>query len=499
MTCSRPMSPVSLPISIQVSILLVALGTPLGALAGGTPGRDYVADEVLVQFRDGASVLGIDQVLAARPGHARVTGRLSRLRLRPGETPEQVAAELAALPEVEFAEPNYLRSLQLLPNDPDFDEQWALRNTGQLVSSGDDDLGALSGTADIDAPGAWDLTTGDRSVVVAVIDTGIDLTHPEFVDNLWTGPNGEIGWDFIEKDGTPQNTHEPGHGIAVAGVIGARGDNGVGITGTAWEVSLMPLRVFRDDGVAPVGDIVAAIDFARANGAQVINASFGRKPGQDGETSFSQIEREAIRAAGDAGILFVAAACNHGADNDETGPDGPCYPASYDLPNIIAVAASDNTDDMLDTSSYGAVSVDLAAPGLGILSLGVRGPGARGTPVALYSGTSIAAAFVSGTAALLLARNPGLTPAEVKAAILDNVDELRHRGERVATGGRLNAAAAVAAVPVGAPLTGSDTSRRASDGGGGGALDPLVLIAALAAFALAGPRHREKLENSVVS
>lgn len=494
MSCACPRS------SASILILLLAAWAPVqGLVAAGVPGADYVPGEVLVQFRDGAAVLGVEQVLAARPGHAPVAGRVSRLALRPGETPEQVAAELEALPEVEFAEPNYLRALQLLPNDPAFAGQWALRNEGQPVASGGGDPGGSPG-ADIGATEAWDVTTGSRSVVVAVIDTGIDLTHPEFVDNLWAGPDGEFGWDFIEGDGEPQNTHEDGHGIAVAGVIGARGDNGLAMTGTAWAVSLMSLRVFRDDGLAPVSDIVAAIDFARDNGARVINASFGRKPGDDGEPSFSRIEYDAIRAAGDAGLLFVAAACNHGADNDVPGPDAPCYPASYNLPNIIAVAASNNTDDLLESSSYGAITVDLAAPGEGIVSLGVRGPGERGEPLGLFSGTSIAAAFVSGTAALLLARNPALTPAELKAAILDNADSLRRRGERVGTGGRLNAAAALASVPAGTrPPASPPQADAGGGGGGGGAVDPLALLAALAVLGAATAARRERLEKSLRS
>lgn len=447
------------------SALVFALGAcfmmPLHA-------ADYRPGEVLVKFRDGASVLGVNQVLAARPGHVPVTAEVSRIGIRPGETVEQVVLELQALPEVEFAEPNYVRRIQRAPDDPEFGVQWALRNTGQVVNLGPP-LGAQPGNAgaDIGATEAWDTTIGSRNVVVAVIDTGIDLNHPELAGNLWARSNGVRGRDFVDGDSDPRDTH--GHGTSIAGVIGARTDNGRGMAGTAWEVSLMALRVFGDDGRGSNDNIVAAIEYARQNGARVINASFGSE-------GFSSIEYNALRRAGEQGILVVAAACNEGANNDVTaGGNRSCYPASYDLPNIISVAATDNADTLIFSSNYGVETVDLGAPGIGILSLGLsRSNGS--IPLALNTGTSIAAAFVSGAAALLLARNGGLSVAELRTALLDNVDPASGLAGRVATGGRLNVAAALASVPAGPQSAGTSTPRGSSGGGGAWTVYASILL-----------------------
>ena len=427
---------------------------------------DYVPGEVLVKFRDDASVLGVSQVLAARRGDAPDAGNVSRVEIRPGETVEQVVLELQALPEVEFAEPNYIRRIQRTPNDPEFGRQWALRNTGQLVNIGPP-VGLQAGNADIGAIEAWDTTTGSRDVVVAVVDTGIDLNHPDLVDNLWSGPGGVRGHDFVDNDGTPNDDH--GHGTSVAGVIGARGGNGLGIAGTAWEVSLMPVRAFGSDGQGDVRRIVAAIDFARERGAHVINASFGAN-------RFSMNEYRALQRAEQAGILIVAAACNEGADNDAVGgQEEPCYPASYDLPNIIAVAATDNADALLGASNYGATSVDLGAPGVSILSLGRTRPTGPSVPLVTDSGTSIAAAFVTGAAALLLSHNGDLDVAGLRAALLDNVDPASNLAGRTATGGRLNVARALGSVPAGPPPRTMSASGRGS-GGGGGSWEWLTLL-----------------------
>jgi subtilisin family serine protease len=249
--------------------------------------------------------------------------------------------------------------------------QWALRNTGQAVP--DESGGTVSGTTDvdIDAPDAWDVSTGDGNVVVAVIDTGVDTGHPDLAPNMWSNTgetagngvdddgNGYIddtgGWDFVDGDNNTRDLN--GHGTHIAGVIAARGNDGSSVAGLNWDVSLMALRGMDINGVTTTADVIAAINYAVANGAKVINASYG-------SATFDNAERDAISNAASNGVLFVAPSCNNSQNNDIN----PCYPASYDLDNIIAVAASDQNDNLAGFSNRGVQAVDLAAPGVNIAS-----------------------------------------------------------------------------------------------------------------------------------
>jgi len=302
----------------------------------------------------------------------------------------------------------------------------------------------------ISAGRAWDLTTGSRNVVVAVIDSGIDLTHPDLVANLWTNPgevagngmdddrNGFVddvhGWNFAADTSDLQDGY--GHGTHVAGIIGAAGNDGVGVTGINWNVSIMTLRFQDDRGVGYTGDAIKAVQYAtmmrRDFGVNVvvINASWG------GGTGYSSLLETAIREAGSAGITFVAAAGNSGANNDVAAR----YPSGYDLANVIAVGACDSTGTLAGFSDYGATAVDLAAPGTSIYS---TLPGGR---YGWLAGTSQAAPQVSGTVALVAAAKPGITVSEVRTAILGSVDHVPTLVGRVATGGRLNAFAALASL-----------------------------------------------------
>ncbi len=299
----------------------------------------------------------------------------------------------------------------------------------------------------ISAPRAWDVTTGSRNVVVAVIDSGIDLSHPDLAANLWTNP-GEIpgngidderngfvddvhGWNFAANTSNVQDGY--GHGTHVAGIIGAVGNNGVGVTGINWNVSIMPLKFQDDRGVGYTGDAIKAVQYAtimrRDFGVNVvvINASWG------GGTGYASLLETAIRDAGSTGITFVAAAGNSGANNDVATR----YPSGYDLPNVIAVGACDSTGALAGFSDYGATAVDLAAPGTSIYST------LPGGQYGWLAGTSQATPQVSGTVALLAAAKPGITVAEVRTAILDSVDHPPALAGKVATGGRLNAFAAL--------------------------------------------------------
>jgi len=330
-----------------------------------------------------------------------------------------------------------------LPNDPSFAQEWSLQNWGQS--------GGTAGI-DINATRAWDITTGSRNVVVAVIDSGIDLTHPDLAGNLWTNP-GEIagngidddrngfvddihGWNFVDNNANLQDGY--GHGTHVAGIIGAVGNDGVGVTGVAWRVSLMVLRVQNDSGAGTTSAVIGALRYAttmrRDFGINVVvtNNSWEAAAG------YSAVIEGLIREQGAAGITFVAAAGNHGTNNDVT----PRYPSNYDLPNVIAVASLASSGVLAGSSDYGPATVDLAAPGTFILSTW------KGGGYAALSGTSMAAPHVSGTVALLAAAKPGITVAEVRAAILGTTAPLASLAGKTVTGGRLDAFAALASLGV---------------------------------------------------
>jgi len=252
------------------------------------------------------------------------------------------------------------------PNDPFFSNLWGLHNTGQSVNG-------TSGTAgaDMDGPEAWDVAQGSNTFVIAVIDTGVDYNHPDLSGNIWANPgevagngldddqNGYVddlrGWDFVDDDNDPMDV--VGHGTHVAGTIAAVGNNNIGVTGVCWQAKIMPVRALDAFGAGTDADIIAAIGYAVTKGAKVINASFG---GPD----YSQAQYDALANANSAGVLFVVAAGNEGANNDTT----PSYPASYNLPNIISVAATDQNDNLSNFSNYGATSVHVAAPGENIYS-----------------------------------------------------------------------------------------------------------------------------------
>ena len=330
-----------------------------------------------------------------------------------------------------------------LPNDPSFVLEWNLQNTGQSGGSPGIDIGA---------PQAWDICTGSRSVVVAIIDSGIDLTHPDLAANVWTNP-GEIagngldddrngfvddihGWNFVDNNANVQDGY--GHGTHVAGIIGAVGSDGVGVTGVNWRVSLMVLRVQNDSGAGTTSAVIGALRYAttmrRDFGINVVvtNNSWEAAAG------YSSVIEGLIREQGEAGITFVAAAGNHGTNNDVT----PRYPSNYDLPNVIAVASLASAGVLAGSSDYGATTVDLAAPGTFILSTWKAGG------YAALSGTSMAAPHVSGTVALLAAAKPGITVAQVRAAILGTATPLASLAGKTVTGGRLDAFAALASLGV---------------------------------------------------
>jgi subtilisin family serine protease len=342
---------------------------------------DYVAGEIIVKYRDEDALTASVQASV----HARAGGRpaaevgqgrgMQVVELSRGVSVEQGAAAYERQPEVEWAQPNYLYELAATtPGDTMFGWQDGLQNVGQTGGTTD---------ADIDAPAAWDLETGDASVTVAVIDTGIDWGHADLAYNVWTNPgeipgngtdddsNGYVddvrGWDFVTPDNDPLDDHN--HGTHVSGTIGAVGNDGRGVAGVNWNVSIMPLKAFNQFGnAASSAVLVGAIDYASDNGADVINASWG---------DYGPVDNAVRSAIASSPALFVAAAGNNGLDTDTH----PFYPAAYDLDNILAVAATTNKDALASFSNYGATTVDVAAPGVDILST---------VPTQTYTGQSFA-------------------------------------------------------------------------------------------------------------
>jgi thermitase len=398
--------------------------------------------EIFVRFRPGVSEEKIQSI--AKRLHDRVEDEIesvSDLELIADEDGKDAAAlikEYQALPEVEYAEEIYTVKADdanpVLPNDPRFAEQWALANDGQN--------GGTQG-ADISATRAWARTTGSDKVVVAVLDSGVDYTHTDLAANIWTRPAnidayedrdlGEIndvhGFNAVDKDGDPMDDN--GHGTHCAGIIGAEGGNEEGIAGVNWTVKIMPLKFLDSSGSGTTKAAVEAINYvidrkkAGVN-VRIISASWG-------STQKSRALEDVIRKAHEAGILFVAASGNASVDNDRQ----PHYPSSYNLPNVISVAALDRNDQLASFSNYGLKSVHIAAPGKEILSTWLNNDFREA------SGTSMATPMISGVAALVLSKSPNLSVDELRKRLLDSVDKLPSLKSKVATAGRINAAKAV--------------------------------------------------------
>ena len=351
---------VSLVVSLTVATPAAAIDPsdrlqPRDPRAANPSTAGFVPGELIVRFTEGASEATRSRALAA------VGTRLDRqlrardtvlVRLPAAKDLRTIAALLERRPGVAYAEPNYVFRTFANPDDPRFKDLWGLN---------------AASDHDIDAPEAWDVTTGSAEVLVAVVDSGVDASHPDLVANIWTNPgesedgidndlNGLIddihGWDFVAGDNDPHDQN--GHGTHVAGTIGASGNDGQGMTGVAWEVGLLPIRAGNAAGMLTNANVVDSFDYACEMGAHVINASFG------GPRSLAV--RDAIAACQDA--LFVVAAGNNANDNDANG----VYPCSFTLANIVCVAATDRDDALAFFSNFGNTSVDLAAPGESILS-----------------------------------------------------------------------------------------------------------------------------------
>ncbi len=402
--------------------------------------------EILVKFRAGVSEDAINEITA------RFNDRLQdEIEAVPGLTaiddpdnldPVALATQYQALPEVEYAEPNYEISLEQASsdndhahvNDPRFEEQWALANDGRH----DGKKGA-----DISARKAWATTKGSHEIVVAVLDSGVEYTHADLVNNIWTRPAdmkpyqdrdlGTVddvhGYNVVANNGEPMD--ENGHGTNCAGVIGAECENNLGVCGVNWKIQIMPLKFLNGGGFGTVLGAVQAINYAidrRRAGVnlRIVNVSWGL-------TQNSRALEDVIRKAGEAEILFVAASGSSNTDNDVS----PRYPSGYKIGNVISVAATDRSDQLASFSNYGSKSVQLAAPGRDILTT------ALGNEYEQHSGTSMAAPVVAAVAALTLSAHPNLSVDQLRSLLLGSVDKLPGLRGKVSTGGRINAARAV--------------------------------------------------------
>jgi subtilisin family serine protease len=378
---------------------------------------------------------------------SRSLGRTSQRSLfqidaAPEQSFEQLRGQLSRMPGFRYLEPDFVLSAAVLPNDPSFTTLYGLNNTGQSGGVVD---------ADIDAPEAWELTTGSPDIVVGVIDTGVDYTHPDLAANIWVNPgeipgdgidndgNGFIddihGWDFANDDADPMDDNN--HGTHVSGTIGAVGNNGVGLAGVNWNVRIMALKYLGADGHGATSNAVDALNYAtmmrRDHGINIHLTS-----NSWGGGGFSQALYDAIEASGQQDMLFVAAAGNGGPD--DIGDDNdtiPFYPATYNLDNIISVAATNDDDVRAGFSNFGANTVDLGAPGVSVRST-IAGGG-----YANFNGTSMATPHVAGVAALAWSLAPSANYQEIRDAIYAGVDPIPALAGITTSGGRLNARGAL--------------------------------------------------------
>ncbi len=381
---------------------------------GGMPGMQLVRpdngslEDTLQKYANDSNILYVeeDHVIA----------------LSPSETPETINTTIKSSTIAAIT----------TPNDPDYSLLWGLHNTGQAPFYG------TSG-ADINALGAWSKTTGSSTIVVAVVDTGVEYTHPDLKANIWTNTkeisgnkkdddgNGYIddvrGWNFVSKSNEPLDDN--GHGTHCAGTIAAVGNNKIGITGVCWTVKIMPLKFLDSSGIGYTSDAISAILYANKMKARVISNSWAG-------IGYSQALKDAIDASS---AVVVCAAGNDGVNTDSS----PVYPADYTSKNIISVAATDYHDKLASFSNYGSTSVDIAAPGVKIRST------YKGSTYAYLSGTSMATPHVSGVAALTLATSPTLTNTQVIAKILSGSKKITALKGKMLSGGRLNAAGTITA------------------------------------------------------
>ncbi len=479
---SRPVTPRSLMEGLENRILMSGR-TGHFNMGGGVPGvpDNYVSTiEWLgepAKVRTGSWLIGFEDMQPDEVAKARALavgtqlgvtvdsvqslarGRYARIQVSGLVTELAVGKVRAAKMGVLNVEPDRIYEPHAVPNDPLFTSQWWLDNTGQTIGQ----TGVVG--ADIHAVDAWNTTIGSTSVIIGVIDSGVQIDHPDLADNIWKNPgelpgngidddgNGFIddvnGWDFGALDNDPDDDIV-GHGTPCAGMIGAVGNNGVGLVGVAWEVSILPLKIADRYGFFSTAAIVGAHDYCtmmRGRGVDIAatNNSYGLIAGTfyDEQPTGFNAEKDAIQRYVDSGGTFVASAGNSSLDNDE---NFRAFPASYSITGIIAVAATDNTDALADFSNWGAQNVDLGAPGVNTASTSI------GSGYEYFGGTSAAGPAVVGAVALLKSVKPNASAVEIREALINSCDPLPALQGRVVSGGRLNVARALEIIGVAGPV-----------------------------------------------
>ncbi len=438
MNSEKTLMSIAFPSLVWSAIVALSLPGAPPAESGPLPSDVMVAFHAGVPLNTRLSVLrsyglSADAGPNASPAFARLRPPSGSWAARLGTS--RLIRALRREPSVRVAEPDAIIHQTSVPNDPSFYAQWSLENSGQT--------GGAPG-ADVSAVSAWDTADGE-GVIVAVIDSGVDYTHPDLAPNMHRDGSGAvIGWDFYNNDADASDDEY--HGTWCAGVIAAASNDGVGIAGVAPRARIMPLKFINPDGLGSTSNAIKCIDWAIQRGARVLNCSWG-------STINSQLLLEAIQRAQAAGALVITGAGNYARNNDST----PFYPASYNsvVGNVLAVASTDATDQLSAFSDWGAVSVDVAAPGEVIL-----GP-VPGGGYAYLSGTSSSAPIAAGVAALVAGEAPGLTPAQLRDRLRTTSEVLPSLTGKVAAG-RIDATAAVNVVtPVQPPAAPTSLSATA--------------------------------------
>ena len=394
---------------LLLAVGLASLFIWLAASANAQPAQPaYRADRILIKPKAGVNRAALDNFHLARKADVLRTfdgiGHLQVLSVPKGETVQGLIAQYQKSGLVEFAEPDYVGHIfNTTPNDPKYLD------------------GTLWGLNRIDAPEGWDVLTSASNIVVAVLDTGVRYTHQDLAANMWVNPNdGSHGWNVLAGNNDPSD--DSGHGTMVAGVLGAVGNNGIGVVGVAWQVQIMACKCFDQFGIGSISSVITGMDYAETNGARLINASWG--------FTNSLALSNAVYSLRDSNIIVVAACGNSATDIDLN----PTYPASYQFDNVVTVAATSTNDTLSAYSNYGATSVHLGAPGDQIYSTFAASDNYYDTE----SGTSFAAPYVTGALALMLTKYPSETYQQIIARLLNGTDPLPALTGKCVTGGRLN-------------------------------------------------------------
>ncbi len=447
--------------------------------------NDYQSDDnARLMTQDAVASLGVTATNITPIGR----GMWATFTTQGAITPAMAKRLAQSMPQVEWVEPNQIRKSSAVPNDAEYNTQWFHNNTGQFPPDSTNPLPGVE-DADIDTEQAWDITIGSRDVIIGVIDTGVDIDHPDLRNNIWTNPgeiagngidddaNGYVddvnGYDFAMLDNDPREEFDPrgngedvipvfAHGTAVAGVIAAVGNNGTGVTGVAWNLSILPMKIAQTDGSLSTGAIVAAHAYAtllRERGINLVatNNSYGGYGGaeqfyEDSTETTRGAERAAIQRYLDSGGTFIAAAGNDSFNNDNafTDPNGStAYPASYSLPGLISVAATNRQDGLAGFSNFGVQTVDLAAPGEDIRTTFFEN--GQSTYITT-AGTSFAAPVVAGIVGLIKSIKPNASAVEIRELLINTSDPLPGLQGLVRSGGRVNAGRAVRAASIDGPI-----------------------------------------------